>query len=107
MKFTLSWLRDHLDTKATVDEIATTLSAIGLEVEGVEDPAKALGAFTIARIVEAKKHPNADKLQVVQVEVAKGQPLMEVVCGGAERARGHARSVRSARDVHSRVEDYA
>ena len=88
MKFTLSWLKDHLDTKATVDEIATTLSAIGLEVESVEDPAKALGAFTIARIVEAKKHPNADKLQVVQVEVAKGQPLMEVVCGAPNARAG-------------------
>ena len=62
MKFTLSWLKDHLDTKATVDEIATTLSAIGLEVEGIEDPAKALGAFTIARIVEAKKP--GDELEV-------------------------------------------
>ncbi len=88
MKFTLSWLKDHLDTKASVDELATTLSAIGLEVESVEDPAKALGAFTIARIVEAKKHPNADKLQVVQVEVAKGQPLMEVVCGAPNARAG-------------------
>lgn len=51
MKFTLSWLKDHLKTKATVDEIATKLSAIGLEVESVEDPGKALGAFTIARVV--------------------------------------------------------
>jgi phenylalanyl-tRNA synthetase beta chain len=81
MKFTLSWLKEHLKTTATIDEIATTLSAIGLEVESVEDPAAKLGAFTVARIVEAKKHPNADKLQVVQVEVAKDQPLMEVVCG--------------------------
>ena len=81
MKFTLSWLKEHLKTTATIEEIATTLSAIGLEVESVEDPAAKLGAFTVARIVEAKKHPNADKLQVVQVEVAKGQPLMEVVCG--------------------------
>ena len=88
MKFTLSWLKDHLDTKASVDELATTLSAIGLEVESVEDPAKALGGFTIARIVEAKKHPNADKLQVVQVEVAKGQPLMEVVCGAPNARAG-------------------
>jgi phenylalanyl-tRNA synthetase beta chain len=88
MKFTLSWLKDHLDTKASVDELATTLSAIGLEVESVEDPAKALGGFTIARIVEAKKHPNADKLQVVQVEVAKGQPLMEVVCGALNARAG-------------------
>lgn len=88
MKFTLSWLKDHLDTDKSVDELATTLSAIGLEVEGVEDPAKNLGAFKIARIVEAKKHPNADKLQVVQVEIAKGQPLMEVVCGAPNARAG-------------------
>jgi phenylalanyl-tRNA synthetase beta chain len=81
MKFTLAWLKDHLKTTATVDEIAAKLSAIGLEVESVEDPGKKLGAFRVARIVEAKRHPNADKLQVVQVEVEKGQPLMEVVCG--------------------------
>ena len=81
MKFTLSWLKDHLKTKATVEEIATKLSAIGLEVESVEDPADTLGAFRVARIVEAKKHPNADKLQVVMVEVERGQPLLEVVCG--------------------------
>lgn len=88
MKFTFSWLKDHLDTEKSVDEIATTLSAIGLEVEGIEDPAKLLGAFKIARIVEAKKHPNADKLQVVQVEVAKGEPLMEVVCGAPNARAG-------------------
>ena len=81
MKFTLSWLKDHLKTTATVDEIATKLSAIGLEVESVEDPASKLGAFRVARIVEAKKHPNADKLQVVMVEVERGKPLLEVVCG--------------------------
>jgi phenylalanyl-tRNA synthetase beta chain len=88
MKFTFSWLKDNLDTNASLDEIETTLSAIGLEVEGIEDPAKALGAFVIARIVEAKKHPNADKLQVVQVEIAKGQPLMEVVCGAPNARAG-------------------
>jgi phenylalanyl-tRNA synthetase beta chain len=88
MKFTFSWLKDHLDTDKPVDEIATVLSAIGLEVESIEDPAKALGAFKIARIVEAKKHPNADKLQVVQVEIAKGQPLMEVVCGAPNARAG-------------------
>ncbi len=81
MKFTLAWLKDHLKTTATVDEIATKLSAIGLEVESVEDPAKTLGAFRIARIVDAKRHPNADKLQIVQVEIEKGQPPVEVVCG--------------------------
>jgi len=88
MKFTLSWLKDHLDTNASLDEIETTLSAIGLEVEGIEDPAKLLGAFRIARIVEAKKHPNADKLQVVQVELSKGESLMEVVCGAPNARAG-------------------
>lgn len=88
MKFTLSWLKDHLKTTATVEEISTKLSAIGLEVEGVEDPAAKLGAFRVARIVEAKKHPNADKLQVVQVEVEKGMPLYEVVCGAPNARAG-------------------
>ena len=88
MKFTLSWLKDHLKTKATVEEIATKLSSIGLEVESVEDPAEKLGAFRVARIVDAKRHPNADKLQVVQVEVEKGQPLLEVVCGAPNARAG-------------------
>ena len=81
MKFTLSWLKDHLDTDASLDVIEQKLSAIGLEVEGIEDAGKTLGAFTIARVVEAEQHPNADRLRVCQVEVAKGQPLLEIVCG--------------------------
>lgn len=88
MKFTLAWLKDHLETDKSVDELAAKLNAIGLEVEGIDDPAKQLGSFTIAKIVEAKKHPNADKLQVVQVEIAKGQPLMEVVCGAPNARAG-------------------
>lgn len=88
MKFTLAWLKDHLDTSASLDEIATRLSAIGLEVESVDDPAAALGAFTIARVVEAKQHPNADRLRVLQVEVAPGKPLMEVVCGAPNARAG-------------------
>jgi hypothetical protein len=60
MKFTLSWLKDHLDTTAGVDEIARTLNAIGLEVEGIEDRGAALAAFRIARVIEAVQHPNAD-----------------------------------------------
>jgi phenylalanyl-tRNA synthetase beta chain len=88
MKFTLSWLKDHLKTKATVDEIATRLSAIGLEVESVDNPADKLGAFHVARIVKAGKHPNADKLQVIQVEVEKGAPPLEVVCGAPNARAG-------------------
>ncbi len=88
MKFTLSWLKDHLDTTKSVAELETKLNAIGLEVESIEDPGAKLGAFTVARIVEAKKHPNADKLQIVQVEVGKGKPLLEVVCGAPNARAG-------------------
>ncbi len=63
MKFTLSWLKDHLETKASLTEIVATLTRIGLEVEYVENPAEALRAFVIAFVVEAKPHPNADRLQ--------------------------------------------
>jgi phenylalanyl-tRNA synthetase beta chain len=81
MKFTFSWLKDHLDTSASLEEITTRLSAIGLEVEGVEDPSKALGVFSIARVIEARPHPNADRLRVAEVEIAPGKPPVEVVCG--------------------------
>lgn len=81
MKLTLSWLRDHLETSASLDEIVTKLSAIGLEVESVDSPAERLAAFRVARVVEAKPHPNADRLRVAQVEIEPGKPPVEVVCG--------------------------
>ncbi len=88
MKFTLSWLKDHLETEAPLDTLLTTLSAIGLEVEGVEDLGQTLGAFTIARITEAKPHPDADRLQIVQVEIKPGKPTLEVVCGAPNARAG-------------------
>lgn len=88
MKFTLSWLKDHLDTTASLETIEKTLSSIGLEVEGIENPADALGAFTIARIVEAKQHPDADRLRVCQVEIKPGAPTVEVVCGAPNAKAG-------------------
>jgi phenylalanyl-tRNA synthetase beta chain len=88
MKFTLAWLKDHLDTTASLDEIANRLSGIGLEVEGIVDVSAALNAFTIARVVEAKQHPNADRLRVLQVEIAPDKPLMEVVCGAPNAKAG-------------------
>ncbi len=81
MKFTLDWLKAHLETTASVDEIKRVLDTIGLEVESVDDPAAALAKFTIARVVAAKQHPNADRLRVLQVEIEAGQPPVEVVCG--------------------------
>ena len=88
MKFTLSWLKDHLDTSATLAEIRQTLDQIGLEVEGIDDPSEKLGQFTIARVVEAKRHPQADRLQVLQVEVEPGKPTVEVVCGAPNARAG-------------------
>jgi len=79
MKFTLSWLKDHLDTEASVGEIVEAMTMAGLEVEHVEDPASKLAAFTVARIVAAVQHPNADRLQVCQVETVDGRK--EIVCG--------------------------
>lgn len=87
MKFTLSWLKDHLDTTASVEDIARTLNAIGLEVEGIEDPAQKLAGFRIARVLTAARHPDADKLQVLTVDAGNGEPL-QVVCGAPNARAG-------------------
>ncbi len=87
MKFTLSWLKDHLDTSASVAEIADALTRCGLEVEGIENPADALGAFTIAHVLTAERHPQADKLQVLSVDTGSGEP-MQVVCGAPNARAG-------------------
>ena len=86
VKFTLSWLKDHLETSASVAELTEKLSSIGLEVEGVDDPAAKLAAFTIARVLEAKRHPNADRLQVCKVDTGSG--VVEVVCGAPNAKTG-------------------
>ncbi|MCW6506839.1 phenylalanine--tRNA ligase subunit beta [Lichenifustis flavocetrariae] len=87
MKFTLSWLKEHLDTTAALDEIVETLTRIGLEVERVEDPGARLAAFTIARVIEATQHPNADRLRVCMVDTGKGAPV-QVVCGAPNARTG-------------------
>jgi len=84
MKFTLSWLKDHLDTSATLEEICDRLPMLGLEVESVEDRAKDLDAFTVGYVVEAKQHPNADRLRVCLADTGDGE--VQVV-GGAPNAR--------------------
>ncbi|MGG5810480.1 phenylalanine--tRNA ligase subunit beta [Falsiroseomonas sp. CW058] len=87
MKFTLSWLREHLDTEAPLDRIAATLSAIGIEVEGIEDRAAALAEFRIARVVEAVQHPNADRLRALRVDLGDGREY-SVVCGAPNARTG-------------------
>ncbi|MFT4096224.1 MAG: phenylalanine--tRNA ligase subunit beta [Rhodoblastus sp.] len=91
MKFTLSWLKDHIETEASLAEICETLTRIGLEVENVVDPAAALKDFTIAYVTEAKQHPNADRLRVCMVDTGAGAPV-QVVCG-APNARTGMKSV--------------
>ncbi len=90
MKFTLSWLMDHLDTLASLAEIVDTLTRVGLEVEGVEDPSAKYDGFVVAQVLEAKQHPNADRLKVCMVD-AGGGPV-QVVCG-APNARTGLKSV--------------
>ncbi|MEA2928466.1 MAG: phenylalanyl-tRNA synthetase beta chain, partial [Hyphomicrobiales bacterium] len=94
MQFTLSWLREHLDTSEPLDKLRDTLTMIGLEVESIEDKGKQLGAFTIARVIEAKQHPNADRLRVCMVDTGSGDPV-QVVCG-APNARTGMKGVFSA-----------
>jgi phenylalanyl-tRNA synthetase beta chain len=87
MKFTLSWLKDHLDTTASLEEIVLGLTRVGLEVEGVDNPADRLAPFRVAKILEAAPHPQADKLQVLKVDTGTGEPL-QVVCGAPNARTG-------------------
>src|SRR5205807_4952290 len=87
MKFTLSWLKEHLDTDEPLDKLADKLTMIGLEVESIEDKAKQLAPFTIARVIEAKQHPNADRLRVCIVDTGAGEPT-QVVCGAPNARTG-------------------
>ncbi|MDK1376871.1 MULTISPECIES: phenylalanine--tRNA ligase subunit beta [unclassified Sinorhizobium] len=86
MKFTLSWLKDHLETDASLEEICARLTMIGLEVEDVDDKA-AFKPFVIAKVVSAEQHPNADKLKVLMVDTGNGQPV-QVVCGAPNARKG-------------------
>ena len=86
MKFTLSWLKDHLETSADLKTITDTLTAIGLEVEEVTDPGAALAPFVVAEIISAEKHPDADRLKLCQVST--GTDTIQVVCGAANARAG-------------------
>ena len=86
MKFSLSWLKEHLETNASAEAIAEKLTAIGLEVEGLFNPAEALAPFRVARVLTAEKHPQADKLQVLTVDAGEGP--VQVVCGAPNARAG-------------------
>ncbi len=86
MKFTLAWLKEHLDTQATLDEITFALTDLGLEVEGVTDPAAQLSVFTVGEVLEAEKHPDADKLKVCKVLTGDG--TQQIICGAPNARAG-------------------
>ena len=86
MKFTMSWLKDHLETEASLDEIVETLTDLGLEVEGVEDRASRLKDFTIGKVLKAEKHPDADRLRVCQVATDEGEK--QIICGAPNAREG-------------------
>jgi phenylalanyl-tRNA synthetase beta chain len=87
MKFTLSWLKEHLETDADLATLVDTLTAVGLEVEGVENAAEKLAPFKVARILTAERHPQADKLQVLTVDAGSGEAV-QVVCGAPNARAG-------------------
>ncbi|NRB33352.1 MAG: phenylalanine--tRNA ligase subunit beta [Rhodobacteraceae bacterium] len=86
MKFTLSWLKEHLETEASLDDILYALTDLGLEVEGVADPAAMLGNFTIGKVTHAEKHPDADKLRVCKVDTDEGE--LQIICGAPNAREG-------------------
>ncbi|HMQ94600.1 MAG TPA: phenylalanine--tRNA ligase subunit beta [Amaricoccus sp.] len=86
MKFTLAWLKEHLDTDATLDAITFALTDLGLEVESVTNPAARLAAFTVGEVIEAGPHPDADKLRVCRVATAAGEK--QIVCGAPNARAG-------------------
>src|SRR4051794_22584379 len=87
MKFTLSWLTEHIETDASLTEVCETLTRIGLEVERVHNPAEKLRGFVVARVLEAKQHPNADRLRVCMVDPGSATPV-QVVCGAPNACTG-------------------
>ncbi len=97
MKFTLSWLKEHLDTDQAAETIAEKLTMLGLEMEGLTDRAAGLGDFVVARVTEARPHPNADKLTICKVDTGTGS--FDVVCG-APNARAGMKGVFAAAGCH-------
>ena len=87
MKFTLSWLKEYLETDADLTRISETLTAIGLEVEGIDNPAEEFAPFTAAKVISAEQHPDADRLKVLSVDTGAGTPV-QIVCGAPNARAG-------------------
>ena len=87
MKFTWNWLKDHLETDKNINEIAEILPMLGLEVDNIENKADKLKEFTIAKVLECKVHPNADRLKILSVDDASGK-IHQVICGASNVRKG-------------------
>jgi len=98
MKFTLDWLKEHLETDATLDQVVDCLTMVGLEVEGVENRAAGLEEFVVAHVLEAEQHPDADRLRVCKVDFGGDAPV-QVVCG-APNARAGMKGVFARSGLH-------
>lgn len=88
MKFTLSWLKEHLETESSLETITEALTRLGLVVASVEDPALKWGTFRVAQIVAAAPHPQADRLQICSVQTSQGGPMLQIVCGAPNALAG-------------------
>ena len=88
MKLTLSWLKEYLNTSASLEKICNKLTSIGLEVESVEDKAKILAPFTVAKIITANPHENSTKLKICQVQTADSPTPLQIICGAANARTG-------------------
>ena len=86
MKFTFGWLKEHLDTSSDLETIAKTLTNIGLEIENLDNPSEVYKDFTVAKVLRAEPHPNADRLKVCEVETING--IFQVVCGAPNARSG-------------------
>ena len=89
MKFTLGWLKDHLDTSSDLKTIANTLTNIGLEIESLDDPSEVYKDFTVAKVLKVEPHPDADRLKVCEVKTIKG--IFQIVCGAPNARPGMVR----------------
>src|SRR5688572_3580576 len=87
MKFTLSWLKDHLETQASLEEITERLVNLGIEVESIYNPAESLKGFVVAHVVECGRHPNADRLSLCKIDSGIGE-LTQVICGAPNVRQG-------------------
>ena len=99
MKFTVKWLKEYLIFDSSVEELCEKLTSIGLEVENLENPKDQLSSFIVSKIVDVKKHPNADKLSICNV--FDGEKELEIVCGASNARKNLVKSRKSNKNLEN------